>query len=208
MRKKAGRDGLSPQVRKGMFLNENMQIPGVNRSEDGGGDGKGYEPFRKPAPAREEGPRAREEGDTAQLTSPERAALQLMKELVVQRYRTLLGNPPPHGGFHSPDLPLPENPEAWATSILRDLNLLFGPARADRGEEEAHGLMVQAFQEGTEETLEILRDLGAGSSPETWERIAQAGRALFRKLAPFLGKEGGAEMPSFLEDGPPVGTPG
>ncbi len=66
--------------------------------------------------------------------------------------------------------------------------------------------MVQAFEEGTRETLEILKELGAGSSPETWERVAQAGRALFRKLEPLLGKEGSG-MPSFLEEGPPVGTP-
>ncbi len=186
-----------------MFLNENMQIPGVNRNEDGGGDGKGYEPLRKGLPAKEEEDTSSrgEERDSAELTSPERAALQLMKELVVQRYRALLGNPVPYPGFQPPELPLPENPEAWATSILRDLNLLFGPARLERGEEEAHRLMVEAFQEGTQETLDILKDLGAGSSPETWERIAQAGRALFRKLEPFLGKEG-AEMPAFLEEDP------
>ncbi len=190
-----------------MSLNENMQIPGVNRNEDGGGDGKGYEPIRKPLPARreEEPPPRGEERDSAELTSPERAALQLMKELVVQRYRTLLGNPSPAQAFPAPETPNPENPEAWATSILRDLNLLFAGARAQKGAEEAHRLMVTAFREGTEETLEILQDLGAGSSPETWERIQQAGQALYRKLEPLLGERGTA-VPPFLENGPPVKT--
>ncbi len=191
-----------------MFLNENMQIPGVNRSEDGGGDGKGYEPLRKAQHVQEEDRKkgAGNPRDSAQLTSPERAALQLLKELVVQRYRTLVGNPTPPPGFQPPDLPLPDNPEAWATSLLRELNLIFGSARNALGAGRAHRLMVQAFEEGTRETLEILKELGAGSSPETWERVAQAGRALFRKLEPLLGKEG-AGMPSFLEEGPPVGTP-
>ncbi len=183
-----------------MFLNENMQIPEVNRNQDGGGDGKGYEPFRASpgGPREKEGSFREEKGDSAELTSPERAALQLMKERIVKRYRTLLGNPTPPPAFQAPEMPAPENPEAWATSILRDLNLLFGPARAERGAEESHRLMVKAFREGTEETLEILQELGAGSSPETWERIAQAGRALFGKLEPLLGGEG-MELPAFLQ---------
>ena len=185
-----------------MFLNENMQIPGVNRNEDGGGDGKGYEPLRKGLQARreEEKPPREKERDSADLTSPERAALQLLKELVVQRYRTLLGNPSPAQAFPAPEMPNPENPETWATSILRDLNLLFAGARERKGADEAHRLMVKAFREGTEETLEILQDLGAGSSPETWERVQQAGLALYRKLAPLLGEDG-TTPPSFLEEG-------
>jgi len=162
-----------------------MPIHEVQRGDENADPGRNlYEALRKGRRERRSGEeeRPRPPRDTAQVTRPERAALRLLHQRILHSARLAFGpgGPPP---LPVQLMPLDgDDPDAWAEALWRSLQPLTCRGRAERGEDEAHRLLVGAVTRGTEETLDILADLGVDGEARVWEPLSRVMEALKRRL--------------------------
>ena len=141
-----------------------MEIPSVNRSEEGsGGDGRGYEPIKKNLKQQiEEGEKEHnnnQKKDFAEVTNPKEAILKLLRERILHNARLSEGFVKIVRSYVPQDLPNVEDFKAWADLIINDLNLIFSLIKKSKGYMVAKDAINQAFQLGVKEVFEIIEDI-------------------------------------------------
>ena len=168
-----------------------MEIPGVNKSEEGvGGDGRGYEPLGTGKGRNQEQPepRSRETKDVADLTTPEKACLRLLRERILKNAHVCAGSAKSMRTYLRVPSEDPLDPGSWAELILNDLNLILSYMKNAKGEEEARKAVIRAFKAGVEETLDIFSEIGEKDLSKLGEKVALVVKEISERL---VGAEGG-----------------
>lgn len=163
---------------------DHAEIGPVTASQFEAPHGGGYAPLRRAAlEARVQG-----EQDTVELTAPRMAAFRLLRERVLESTRLALGFPGSVQGQY-PFARIPHDQgRGFLGQLLSDQNLMAGKRRGEWSDEAIQAAIENSLEQGIQETLEILYDLGE-LEMGIWRLVCSVIDAYYEKVASVSPEE-------------------